>query len=342
MSPKLHRREEEEKLQHRIAGWTKMLEKRWEISWGYPKQMFVACGKTTMRTGTLHRGVRADRSASEPVPAKTLPPRWSLLSPSHQVVLQHPVQPPVTLLQGGIPWAQVCNRVLGLRTDFLIPFTTGNADYEIRSAPGPPVGTGGTQPVRTGSGAVRVSQQGPSRHFCGTSHSILCPQWASGRHLHRPGLSTVGLPQTSGKWQNHRGLVFKKMAATSHLDGTELIKTQLYIVSLHLDFSWPQMIHSIFKSEITLKPNSLYYFCLFRSNWGAENVKKSFVWVSSQSCHICFHSEHSLSLTWEFSLSNSFSFKFKQFFQGQFLKSHKRMITSFLKRLFLQGITLLD
>lgn len=88
----------------------------------------------------------------------------------------------------------------------------------------------------------------------------------------------------------------------------------------------------IFKSEIILKPNNLYYFCLFHSNWDAENVKNTFVWLSFQpmSCMFSFttQSESDLGII---CLSSSFKDTFK--------KNHKPMIISFLKRLFLQGIT---
>lgn len=143
------------------------------------------------------------RSASSAVPGKTFTQWRSLLSPSQQVVQQHPEQPTAPLLRKRSPWAQVCNNIFRLRTDLLTPGPAGKSRVRYKECPGSPCGYRGhpapqdsSQGLSAGTHPSLLWHKPPNFVSSVSPWQIFPPPWAE-RSGAAPHLSQVAEPSWS-------------------------------------------------------------------------------------------------------------------------------------------------
>lgn len=161
--------------------------------------MFLACGKEfAMSTDSWHGRVQMVLMTSTAVLGKTFSWWWSLLSPWQQEGQQDPEQPTTPPLQKRIPWAQVSNIVLGLRTDFLIPLPQSPCRYWGR--PAPLDRTQSSQGLSAGTQPSLLWYQPPYFVSSLSLWQTFPPSWAE-CHGAAPHLGQVTEPSLSSKSQ---------------------------------------------------------------------------------------------------------------------------------------------
>lgn len=145
-----------------------------------------------------------------------------------------------------MPWAQVCNSILELRTDFLIPLVAEKGKVWNKECPGPPSrhwGHPGRAPEQPGS----LSRDPSIPSVAAAALLYVCSEPLAESSITR-GWVLWGCPTP---WPGDRTIlvfVLKKTIATSCFCDIELMRTKLCIVCLHLGFFWLWISCTVWKS----------------------------------------------------------------------------------------------